>query len=92
MRAVARPLRRSLRFGALIRNSTEPPRRFRKVSGNLVMFDDNASMLVHSQNEEFPYKTPFIHRIKSAFDEMLRKLATAGVSRSDGAACDPGGN
>jgi len=39
------------------------------------MFDANASMLVHDQNEELPYKTPFVHRIKSAFDEMLRKLS-----------------
>jgi hypothetical protein len=32
-------------------------------------------MLVHDKNEEFPYKAPFVHRIKSAFDEMLRKFA-----------------
>ena len=45
-------------------------------TGNLVVFEVNASMLVHDQNEEFPYKTPFVQRIKSAFDAMLRKLAT----------------
>jgi tetratricopeptide (TPR) repeat protein len=44
-------------------------------SGNLVVFEANASMLVHEHNEEFPYKTPFVHRIKLAFDEMLRKFA-----------------
>lgn len=44
-------------------------------SGNLVVFEANASMLVHEHNEEFPYKTPFVHRIKWAFDEMLRKFA-----------------
>jgi len=44
-------------------------------SGNLVVFEANASMLVHDKNEEFPYKAPFVHRIKSAFDEMLRKFA-----------------
>ncbi len=44
-------------------------------SGNLVVFEVNASMLVHDQNAEFPYKTPFVQRIKSAFDEMLRKFA-----------------
>jgi hypothetical protein len=44
-------------------------------SGNLVMFEANASMLVHDQNEGFSYKTPFVHRIKSAFDNMLRKCA-----------------
>ena len=48
-------------------------------SGNLVVFEANASMLVHDQNEDFPYKAPFALRIKSAFDAMLRKLATAGA-------------
>jgi glutathione synthase/RimK-type ligase-like ATP-grasp enzyme len=46
-------------------------------SGNLVVFEANASMLVHGQNEGFPYKDPFVLRIKSAFDEMLRKFAAA---------------
>lgn len=55
-------------------------------SGNLVMFEANASMLVHDQNEKFFYKAPFVHRIKSAFDDMLRKFAAAGISREDGAA------
>jgi tetratricopeptide (TPR) repeat protein len=44
-------------------------------SGNLVVFEVNASMLVHDQNMEFPYKAPFVQRIKSAFDGMLRKFA-----------------
>jgi tetratricopeptide (TPR) repeat protein len=48
-------------------------------SGNLVVFEVNASMLVHDQNKEFPYKTPFVHRIKSAFDDMLRKFATGSA-------------
>lgn len=46
---------------------------------NLVVFEANASMLVHEQNEDFPYKAPFVLRIKSAFDGMLRKCAIAGV-------------
>jgi Flp pilus assembly protein TadD len=46
--------------------------------GNLVVFEANASMLVHEQNEDFPYKAPFVLCIKSAFDEMLRKFAIAG--------------
>jgi tetratricopeptide (TPR) repeat protein len=58
-------------------------------SGNLVMFEANASMLVHDQNQEFPYKAPFVLHIKSAFDEMLRKLATADASRVDRLAGDP---
>jgi Flp pilus assembly protein TadD/glutathione synthase/RimK-type ligase-like ATP-grasp enzyme len=49
-------------------------------SGNLVLFEANASMLIHEHNEEFPYKTPFVHRIKQAFDEMLRKLAETTVN------------
>jgi len=32
-------------------------------------------MLVHDQNKDFPYKTPFVHRIKAAFEAMLRKFA-----------------
>ena len=39
---------------------------------------------------QFPYKTPFVHRIKSAFNEMLRKVATAGVSQAHAAAIDTG--
>jgi tetratricopeptide (TPR) repeat protein len=44
-------------------------------SGNIVVFEVNASMLVHAKNEDFPYKTPAVQRIKLAFDAMLRKLA-----------------
>jgi glutathione synthase/RimK-type ligase-like ATP-grasp enzyme len=43
--------------------------------GNLVVFEVNASMLVHARNEGFPYKAPAVRRIKHAFDAMLRKLA-----------------
>jgi hypothetical protein len=50
--------------------------------GNLVVFEVNASMLVHEHNEDFPYKGPFVIRIKSAFDAMLREFATAGAFRS----------
>ena len=45
-------------------------------AGRLVVFEVNASMLVHDQNQRFPYKTPFVQRIKAAFDAMLRRLAT----------------
>jgi hypothetical protein len=44
-------------------------------AGNLVVFEANASMLVHDDNAEFSYKTPFVHRIKVAFDAMLQKFA-----------------
>jgi tetratricopeptide (TPR) repeat protein len=49
-------------------------------SGNLVVFEVNATMLVHEHNQKFPYKDPFVLRIKLAFDEMLRKLAIADAS------------
>jgi len=60
-------------------------------SGNLVVFEANASMLVHDGNEQFPYKAPFVLRIKTAFDEMLRKLALGGTSEAAGAASDSTG-
>ena len=41
---------------------------------NLVIFEVNASMLVHQQNEGYPYKTPYVAKIKQAFDDMLGKL------------------
>ncbi len=47
--------------------------------GNLVVFEVNASMLVHDDNREFPYKDPAVRRIKAAFDAMLAKLAGADV-------------
>jgi glutathione synthase/RimK-type ligase-like ATP-grasp enzyme len=43
--------------------------------GNLVVFEVNASMLVHDENPEFPYKDPYIRRIKVAFDGMLARIA-----------------
>jgi tetratricopeptide (TPR) repeat protein len=43
--------------------------------GNLVVFEVNASMLVHDDNAEFPYKDPFVRAIKAAFNSMLRNRA-----------------
>lgn len=48
-------------------------------SGNLVVFEANASMLVHEHNDQFPYKNPFVRRIKVAFDEMLGKFARSAA-------------
>jgi tetratricopeptide (TPR) repeat protein len=45
-------------------------------SGDLVVFEVNASMLVHDQNASFPYKGPFVRNIKLAFDAMLQRRAT----------------
>ena len=47
--------------------------------GNLIVFEVNASMLVHDDNAEFPYKDRFVRVIKAAFDAMLRNRA--GLSR-----------
>ncbi len=47
--------------------------------GNLVVFEVNASMLVHDDNREFPYKDPAVRRIKAAFDAMLAKLAISRI-------------
>lgn len=44
-------------------------------AGQLVVFEVNASMLVHRHNEAYPYKAPAVLRIKQAFGAMLRKLA-----------------
>lgn len=49
-------------------------------SGNVVVFEVNASMLVHARNEGFLYKTPAVERIKRAYDAMLRKLAAGTAS------------
>lgn len=43
--------------------------------GNLVVFEVNACMLVHAQNEDFPYKDPYVRAIKQAFDAMLHQRA-----------------
>ncbi|HEY5313355.1 MAG TPA: tetratricopeptide repeat protein [Pirellulales bacterium] len=40
--------------------------------GNVVVFEVNASMLVHRANANFAYKTAHVDRIKTAFDAMLR--------------------
>ncbi|MGC2083578.1 MAG: tetratricopeptide repeat protein [Bradyrhizobium sp.] len=44
-------------------------------SGDLVLFEVNASMLVHGEDGELAYKDPFIRKIKTAFNAMLARLA-----------------
>jgi hypothetical protein len=42
--------------------------------GLIVLFEANASMLVHDEkNEEFAYKNKYVARIKNAFDSMLSR-------------------
>jgi tetratricopeptide (TPR) repeat protein len=48
------------------------------ISGDLLVFEVNASMLVHDDNAEYPYKDPAVRRIKAAFDAMLAKFARGG--------------
>jgi tetratricopeptide (TPR) repeat protein len=43
--------------------------------GDIVVFEVNASMLVHNDNPDFPYKAPAVQAIKQAFDKMLRERA-----------------
>jgi tetratricopeptide (TPR) repeat protein len=45
------------------------------LQGNLVVFEVNASMLVHDDNADYPYKDPFVRAIKAAFDAMLQSKA-----------------
>jgi len=40
-------------------------------AGHVVVFEVNASMLVHDDNDAFPYKSPHVAQIKAAFDQML---------------------
>jgi hypothetical protein len=47
-------------------------------NGDLLVFEVNASMLVHDDNAEFSYKDPAVRHIKAAFDAMLAKFAKSG--------------
>lgn len=51
--------------------------------GRVVVFETNASMLVHLHNEGFPYKNEHVLRIKRAFEAMMRdKIAAHRALRS----------
>ncbi|WP_296441927.1 tetratricopeptide repeat protein [Rhizobium sp. 60-20] len=43
--------------------------------GRLVVFEVNASMLIHLHNAGFEYKTPYVLRIKHAFEQLLARRA-----------------
>jgi tetratricopeptide (TPR) repeat protein len=55
--------------------------------GQLVVFEVNASMLVHDDNAEFPYKDRFVRAIKNAFEALLRNRA--GLSQPTGPSDGP---
>lgn len=44
--------------------------------GNIVIFEVNASMLVHDNNATLPYKTLYCNKIRDAFHAMLARAAT----------------
>lgn len=43
--------------------------------GNVLVFEVNASMLIHLHNEGFEYKTRHVNRIRSAFEALLERRA-----------------
>jgi tetratricopeptide (TPR) repeat protein/glutathione synthase/RimK-type ligase-like ATP-grasp enzyme len=45
--------------------------------GNVLIFEVNASMLIHDDNAQFAYKAPHVARIKAVFDAMLARQALA---------------
>lgn len=49
--------------------------------GKVVIFEVNASMLIHLHNAGFEYKTPHVHRIKQAFELLLERRANEYRSR-----------
>jgi tetratricopeptide (TPR) repeat protein len=50
-------------------------------NGQIVVFEANASMLVHDEKtEDFAYKNPYIAKIKVAFDAMLARRRMSGQS------------
>ncbi|WFR94882.1 tetratricopeptide repeat protein [Rhizobium tumorigenes] len=44
--------------------------------GRVVVFEVNASMLIHSDNPGFEYKTPYVLAIKAAFERLLEQRAS----------------
>ncbi len=50
-------------------------------NGNMLVFEVNATMLVHGESAVFAYKEPYVAQIKKAFDIMLGKAASF-ISRS----------
>ncbi len=43
--------------------------------GEVVVFEVNATMLVHGRNESFPYKNEAVSRIRQAFHSLLERIA-----------------
>jgi glutathione synthase/RimK-type ligase-like ATP-grasp enzyme len=45
-------------------------------AGEVVVFEVNATMLVHGRNESFPYKNEAVGRIRQAFHALLARIAS----------------
>jgi len=46
-------------------------------AGDVLIFEVNASMLIHDDNADYAYKAPHVARIKATFDAMLARNALA---------------
>jgi len=44
-------------------------------AGDVLIFEVNASMLIHDDNADYAYKAPHVARIKATFDAMLARRA-----------------
>ncbi|MEW6344016.1 MAG: tetratricopeptide repeat protein [Paraburkholderia sp.] len=53
--------------------------------GAVIVFEVNASMLVHGNNHRFPYKTAAVERIRQSFHAMLERRARNAPVRPDSA-------
>ena len=50
--------------------------------GAIVIFESNAAMLVHGENDEiFAYKNSYVAKIKDAFDAKLTRLAASSLAK-----------
>ena len=55
-------------------------------AGNVLIFEVNASMLIHDDNTDYAYKAPHVARIKATFDAMLaRRALAARLAHAQGA-------
>jgi tetratricopeptide (TPR) repeat protein/glutathione synthase/RimK-type ligase-like ATP-grasp enzyme len=52
--------------------------------GRVVVFEVNASMLIHLHNKDFEYKTPHVMKIKHAFERLLERRAGEGQASAHG--------
>ena len=51
--------------------------------GKIVVFEVNATMLIHLHNEGFEYKTPHVMKIKAAFERLLEQRAVGAATSTN---------